>query len=166
MGEKQLQAVRALSPAYAGKSGELTAILQYVFQVILLDGCGRGEQAKALMQIAVDEMRHLGIIGGLLVKMGVPPVFTACPPYPVAYYSASNVDHSRKFSEMLETDIRAEQEAIACYTRALDAVTDGEAREAIAKIRADEERHLALLRRMRSELQREDRRSPQRDPRA
>ena len=38
MGERSvdLQALRALSPAYAGRCGELTAILQYVFQSILL----------------------------------------------------------------------------------------------------------------------------------
>lgn len=97
MGEKcrNLQALRALSPAYAGRNGELTAILQYVYQSILLDGCGKGDQAKVLLGIAVDEMEHLEKIGGLLVGLGVPPVFTACPPYPVAYYSASNVDYSR-----------------------------------------------------------------------
>ena len=90
MGERSvdLQALRALSPAYAGRNGELTAILQYVYQSILLDGCGKTNEAKQLVRIAVDEMHHLEKIGSLFVKLGVPPVFTACPPYPVAYYSA------------------------------------------------------------------------------
>ena len=154
MGERSvdLQALRALSPAYAGRCGELTAILQYVFQSILLGGCGKKEEAKTLMKIAVDEMRHLEKIGTLLVRLGVPPVFTACPPYPVAYYSASNVDYSRPLPQMLAADIRGEREAIACYTRILDAVENPEVRAVIEEIRADEERHLAILKEMRSAL--------------
>ena len=154
MGERSvdLQALRALSPAYAGRCGELTAILQYVFQSILLGGCGKKEEAKTLMKIAVDEMHHLEKTGTLLVRLGVPPVFTACPPYPVAYYSASNVDYSRPFPQMLAADIRGEREAIACYTRILDAVENPEVRAVIEEIRADEERHLAILKEMRSAL--------------
>lgn len=154
MGEKcrNLQALRALSPAYAGRNGELTAILQYVYQSILLDGCGKGDTAKVLLGIAVDEMEHLEKIGGLLVGLGVPPVFTACPPYPVAYYSASNVDYSRPLAQMLAADIRGEKEAIAAYTRILGSVKDEAIQKTIEEIRSDEERHLALLEQMSSEL--------------
>ena len=126
MGEKcrNLQALRALSPAYAGRNGELTAALQYVYQSILLDGCGKTQEAKTILKIAVQEMHHLEKLGGLLVSFGVPPVFTACPPYPVAYYSAANVDYVRQLPQMLDSDIRAEREAIACYTRILRTVRE------------------------------------------
>lgn len=155
MGERSvdLQALRALSPAYAGRNGELTAVLQYVYQSVLLGGCGKEQQAKILIKIAVDEMRHLEKIGTLLVKLGVPPVFTACPPYPVAYYSASNVDYSRPLPQMIAADIRAEKEAIACYTRILDAVQNPDVRAVIERIREDEERHLAILKELRSSLE-------------
>ena len=139
---------RALAPAYAGRSGELTAVLQYVFQAIVLGGCGREAEARALMNIAKDEMRHLEKLGSLLVACGVPPVFTACPTYPVAYYSASNVDYTRKLPEMLAADIRAEREAIAGYTRILSAVRDERVRQAVGEIRAEEEGHLAQLEEM------------------
>ena len=140
--------LRALAPAYAGRSGELTAVLPYVFQAIALGGCGREAEARALMNIAKDEMRHLEKLGSLLVACGVPPVFTACPPYPVAYYSASNVDYTRKLPEMLAADIRAEREAIAGYTRILSAVRDERVRQAVGEIRAEEEGHLAQLEEM------------------
>ena len=67
--ENHLQIIRALSPAYAGRDGELTATLQYVYQSILLDGCGKQEEAKKLLHIAVEEMRHLEEIGGILERM-------------------------------------------------------------------------------------------------
>ena len=150
--ENHLQIIRVLSPAYAGRDGELTATLQYVYQSILLDGCGKQEEAKKLLHIAVEEMRHLEEIGALLVRFGVPPVYTACPPYPVGYYSASNVDYVKPYPQMLAADVRAEQEAIACYTRILDCVRDEDVRTVITKIRADEERHLCWLREMQSAL--------------
>ena len=137
--------VRALSPAYAGRDGELTAVLQYVYQAVLLDGCGRPREAKTILKIAVEEMRHLEKLGALLVSLGVPPVFTACPPYPVAYYSASNVDYVKPLPQMLEADIRAEKGAIATYDRILCAVSDEKVRAVISGIRADEERHLAAF---------------------
>lgn len=164
MGERELVQLRALTPAYAGRCGELTAVLQYVYQAVILDGRGREKEAKLLLKIAVDEMRHLQIIGGILVKRGIPPVFTACPPYPVAYYSAANVDYTRRFSEMISADIRAEKEAIAGYTRALKLLTDRAEAEAVAKIRADEERHLALLEELRAAS--EDRPQPPKGSRA
>ena len=155
--------VRALSPAYAGREGELTAVLQYVYQAILLDGCGKTQEAKTILKIAVQEMHHLEKLGGLLVSFGVPPVFTACPPYPVAYYSAANVDYVRQLPQMLDADIRAEREAIACYTRILRTVRDEKVCAAITEIRADEERHLAAFEEMRRSL---CDRQPTRDPQA
>ena len=40
--------VRTLSPAYAGREGELTAVLQYVYQAIMLSGCGREKRGYKL----------------------------------------------------------------------------------------------------------------------
>lgn len=147
-----LQIIRVLSPAYAGREGELTAILQYVYQSILLDGCHKTKEAKKLMSIAVQEMHHLEEIGALLVKLGVPPVFTSCPPYPVGFYSASNVDYVKSYPQMLAADIRAEQDAIAYYTHVLDCVQDEHVREVITAIRSDEEQHLCILKELCSEI--------------
>ncbi len=152
MEKNKADLLRALSPAYAGREGELTAVLQYVYQAILLGGCGKEKEAKIILKIAVEEMRHLEKIGSILVSLGVPPVFTACPPYPVAYYSASNVDYVKQLSQMLESDIRAERCAIAEYDRVLRVVTDGEIRSAIEGIRADEVRHLEIFEQMRRDL--------------
>ncbi len=155
--------VRTLSPAYAGREGELTAVLQYVYQAIMLSGCGREKEGKIILKIAIEEMRHLEKIGAIIVSLGVPPVFTACPPYPVAYYSASNVDYVRQFPLMLEADIRAEREAIACYDRILRTLRDEEIRGQIEEIRADEVHHLEIFEEMRRDLCAQP---PTQDPRA
>ena len=64
---------------------------------------------------------------------------------------------------MLDSDIRAEREAIACYTRILRIVRDEKVCAVITEIRADEERHLAAFEEMRRSL---CDRQPTRDPQA
>ena len=101
--------LRIISPAYAGRAGELTAILQYVYQHILFERMGDEEAAETLLAVSVAEMRHFEILGTLICKLGAPPVFTNCPPYPVGYYSASAVDYSSTPQKMLLADIAADR---------------------------------------------------------
>ena len=138
-------ALRVVSPAYAGKCGELTAILQYVYQSVLLSARGEEHAAKVVRRIAADEMRHLQILGTLICRLGAPPVFTACPPYPVSYYSASCVNYVRGTREMIAADIRAEKSAIASYCRMLELLENPAVREVISALLKEERRHLEIL---------------------
>ncbi len=150
--ERDNCALRIVSPAYAGREGELTAILQYVFQAITLQSGGMSEEGKTLMKISCDEMRHFEWLGTLISKLGAPPVFTACPPYPVGYYSASCVNYAKNIQAMLEADIRGERAAIAQYERMLYQLENEKARKIIEKITAEERGHLALLEEMLARL--------------
>ncbi len=143
---EDLRALRIVSPAYAGRDGELTAVLQYVYQSVLLGGCGQTELAALVASIAKEEMHHLQILGTLIVKLGAPPVFTACPPYPVSYYSASCVNYAKSPRAILAADIAAERAAIAEYDRMLGCLDDAPVAAVIAHIRADEAEHLRRLR--------------------
>ena len=144
--KENVRALRVVSPAYAGRDGELTAILQYVYQSILLGGSGEKELAALLLSIAKEEMRHLQIMGTLIVKLGAPPVFTACPPYPVSYYSASCVNYAKSPRAMLAADISAERTAISEYERMIACLGNEPAAAVLARIRDDEEEHLRRLR--------------------
>ena len=146
------RALRIISPAYAGKEGELTAILQYVYQSILLGACGRAREAKLLSEIAAAEMRHLQILGTLITKLGAPPVFTACPPCPVSYYSAACVNYTRELGCMIAADIASERTAIAEYSRMLCELKNPAVAAVIERIREDERLHLCALEQLKSEL--------------
>ena len=138
------QTLRALAPAYAGKSGELTAILQYVYQSIYLGANGKEDISRLLLSIAVNEMRHLEMLGALITKLGAPPVFTACPPYPVGYYCATNVNYSKSLRTMICADIAGEETAIEEYTRILSTVK-GTVFDVVSRIVEDERLHLKRL---------------------
>lgn len=145
------QTLRTISPAYAGKRGELTAVLQYVYQSVWLGANGHEEEARLLLSIAVNEMHHFEILGTIITKLGAPPVFTACPPYPVGFYCASNVNYTKSLRSMICADIAGEETAIEDYTRMLS-VVKGPVFEAIARIVEDERLHLQTLGEMLSKL--------------
>lgn len=149
---EDFQTLRLISPTYAGREGELTAILQYVYQSIVFGQLGNESIAKSIMGIAVCEMRHFEILGTLITKLGAAPIFTACPPYPVGYYSASCVNYVRTPRQMLSADICAEENAISQYERILCRIKNPPVASVIARILEDERIHLKEFNKLLSSL--------------
>ncbi len=138
-------ALRIVAPAYAGRMGEMTAVLQYVYQSVLFGECGMKDASELLMQVSVVEMRHMHILARLITRLGAPPVFTACPPYPVGYYCAAGVNYVRGARRMICADICSEENAIAEYERMLCRLKNSDVHAVIARIIEDERVHLALF---------------------
>ena len=150
--QEDYRTLRIVSPAYAGREGELTATLQYVYQSVYLGARGKEELSRLLIEIAVTEMHHIQILGSLITRLGAPPVFTACPPYPVGFYSASCVNYAKSPEAMLTADIRGERNAIAEYESMLRSLQNAQVREIISRIVEDEKIHVSELERALKEL--------------
>ncbi len=148
---EDLRTLRIISPAYAGREGELTAVLQYVYQAIYLGATGEEKSAKTLMSIAVAEMHHIELLGTLITKLGAPPVFASCPPYPVGFYSAACVNYVKEKRAMLCADIAGEKSAICSYERMLCIMENPRAAAVIERIIEDEKVHLKALQAMLAE---------------
>ena len=142
--------LRIVTKAYAGREGELTSVLRYVYQSVVLGQRGETELSHLLQRIAADEMRHLQIIGSLITRLGAPPIFAACPPYPVGFYSASCVNYARETEEMLAADIAAEENSVKTYAAMLETMENPAAAEVILAVMEEEREHLTLLRRQSS----------------
>lgn len=139
---EDFQTLRLLSPAYAGRDGELTAVLQYVYQSVIFSELGKKEFAHALVGIAVNEMHHLEILATAISKLGAPPVFTACPPYPVGYYSAACVNYTRNPRQMLCADICSEENAISMYENILCRIKNAPVAAVVSALLEEEKEHL------------------------
>lgn len=146
---KDSRALKTVSPAYAGRGGALTAALQYTYQVILL-GKDRAEEGKKLEKIAAAKLFEFEKLGSLIQKLGADPIFSACPPYPVSYYSASCVDYAKTFPAMLEADIRLERAAIERYTLMLSALENQAVASVVFALRAGCEENLKALEELQS----------------
>ena len=151
---EDLRTLRIVTKAYAGKEGELTSVLQYVYQTVVLGQRGERELSLLLYRIASDEMRHLQTIGSLITRLGAPPIYTACPPYPVGYYSASCVNYAKETEEILLSDILAEENSIKTYAAMLEEMENPAAAAVILSVMQDEREHLTLLRRHRGAVSR------------
>ncbi len=138
-------ALKLISPAYAGNEGELTAVLQYIYQHILFDHAGCKDYADILLKVAITEMKHLEILGSLILRLGAAPVYSYLPPYPINYYSAHAVSYSKVPQKMILDDIEAEQCAIDTYTKMLCRLKNERVAAVIQRIRMDEEMYLATF---------------------
>ena len=134
-----------VSPAYAGRAGELNAILQYVYQAVVLGETGHAEAGRELMRIAREEMHHLEVLATLICKLGAPPIYANCPLYPVGFYSAGAVDRSRELPRMLEIDLAGERMAVAQYGRMICSLQNERVSAVLQRILLDEEEHIRIL---------------------
>lgn len=139
-------ALKIISPAYATSTGELNAILQYVFHSLNFSARGREDQAETLMRIAVAEMHHLELLGKTICALGAQPVYSAQPPSAFNFYSAKFVSYSCNLRNMIEDDIMGEKHAIYAYERMICNLKNERVKCIIARILEDEKIHLAALR--------------------
>lgn len=135
-----------IAPAYAGRHGELNAILQYVYHHYFFADDGIDETADILIAISVAEMKHLEILGETLLKLGTDPVYTVRPPYKCDFYSGGFVSYSKTARKMLLDDISGEMLAVREYEAMLNVLTNEDVAAVIARIKLDEELHIKVLR--------------------
>lgn len=141
-------AVKIIAPAYASECGELNAVLQYEYHRIQFEDQGLQDYASLIQGIAVQEMNHMHILGSMLLKLGVSPVYVAYPPYPSNFYATRCVSYSRIPQKILIDDIAAEQSAIASYESMLRRLTNERVAAVIKRIKMDEEEHLVAFKNM------------------
>ncbi len=149
---EDLCSAHILFPAYADRGSEMTAILQYVFQAIVLEKQGYEEYAKTLDEIAVAEMHHLDILGALLYELGVLPVFSSCPPRKFDFYSTGAVSYASDVQKMILDDILGETQAIYTYEGMVRKLKNERVSAIIQRIILDEKLHLETLKNILREL--------------
>lgn len=137
--------LRIISPEYASPSGELTAILQYIYHSFFFKKEGYGEIAETLEAIAIAEMFHFKLLGETVLALGAAPVYTQYPPTPFNFYSTKYVAYSCKLKDMLEDDIRAERHAIRSYENMLCKLKNSQVYAIIERLVGDERLHLKTL---------------------
>ena len=130
--------VALLKEDYAGAQGELTAILQYVFQ-----SAASGDEAfsNAALQVAITEMMHLDMLGDAIETLGGSPRFDDGR----YFWDASRVDYATDMRAMLAADIEAERSAIENYQRHMGLTENESVRALLARIIRDEQLHLQFF---------------------
>ena len=114
-------------------AGELQAILQYMWQHVMIGGLTSPQIGEVLRSTSIDEMKHYEKIAERLDYLGAVPTTV---PDPIA--------HSKSTKGMLKDDIKAELDAIKLYRHILEVAMkekDYATAELFEDILADEEGH-------------------------
>lgn len=142
---QDLESANIILGAYASKHSELQAILQYVYHHFFFFACGEEKIAKILIEISVAEMKHLEMLGQMLLKLGIDPMFYFISPYRREFFSSECVNYSKTTQKMLLDDISGELVAISEYNKMLNNLKNEEVGAMIKRIVLDEELHVRVL---------------------
>ena len=152
---KNLKTARKINDAYAGSHSEMTAILQYVYQAFFFNKLGDKTSADLLESIAMAEMKHLDVLGQLVLELGLDPVFAIITPCGYDFYSASNVRYDKTPRKMLMDDISSELVAIQGFQKIISSTCDERVIDVINRIKLDEELHVLALQERLSQIMQE-----------
>ena len=141
-----------ISPAYASSTGELNAVLQYVYHSLNFDNQGMKEISEVLESIAIAEMIHLKLLGKTICALGASPVYCQNPPTAFNFYSTKYVAYSRNLINMIEDDVMGEKHAICQYSKMLQRLKNEQVIAIVSRILEDEKLHLETLKEILSRL--------------
>lgn len=143
--EEDMKSALILSRAYAGIHGELNAILQYVYHHFHFNKLGYNEKAEKLIEISLAEMVHLEVLGKMLLKLGLDPMFITYSPLFCNYYSTKSVAYSKDKNKMLLNDLTGELVAIEQYKGIIAEISNEKVEAILSRIILDEELHVKVL---------------------
>lgn len=129
---------------FAGNMGELTSVTQYIYEHIELK---RYESfSKILLSIAIEEMKHLELIGELIRKLGKKSYYidkNQCA------WNAENIKyHFNSVYDMLAFNIESEKKAILNYKEVIKFTQNKSIKDLIERIILDEQTHLEIFNRL------------------
>ena len=143
--EKNRRYAQILANLYAGRYSELTAISGYIYQSIITDE-KVPDASDTFECIAVCEMRHFDMLGKLILLLGDDPkLCVRVGRNRNRYWSGDYVDGETDPYRMIKNDIRAEEEAIADYSKSIELINDEFIKEILERIIIDEKHHIVLL---------------------
>lgn len=127
--------------AYAGSKSELTTILSYVFEYLTNEEYE--EVVNFLKMISKQEMKHLELLGEILVSLGLEPYYMNT--YGNKWCSDNVKPKCSCLEEMLAFNIEMEKEAIEGYEHLVKVCADENIKAVIKRIIMDEESHVQIF---------------------
>lgn len=132
----------------SGELGELSAVTQYVYEHLNIQT--EDILSNVLLGIAIQEMKHLNLVGDLIRKMGNKPYLISSKG---TYWSSSNIKYQdMALKDLMNYNIKTEEIAIAGYRKAIQKTRNLEIRKLWDRIIKDEKNHIKIFQEIISEL--------------
>lgn len=128
----------------AGKEGELTGVNQYIYEHI--DLREKEEISKILLNIAIEEMHHIDILGEILINLGEKPYFKDSNQRD---WSTNNIKYRIKdIKDAMKINIFLEENAITTYRKLMRYTNNIYLRKVYERIILDETTHLEIFKKI------------------
>ena len=94
--------------------------------------------------IAQSEFKHLEVLGELLLKLGIDPIF-AINPWGLNCQFVSDISYSKTVEKMIYDDIASEMASINQYDKISGVINDETVKSLLTRITLDEQLHIKAL---------------------
>ena len=132
----------------SGRSGELKAVLQYVYQSVIADKTNN-DIASIFEEIGIVEMMHLDMLMHAITDFGGNPKYEDGQGN---MFNTGCINYSIKLKDMLDENIKAEQVAIEQYTMAISRLSNESLKRLLSRIIEDEIRHIEIFKTIRDNV--------------
>jgi bacterioferritin len=139
---KNLYYAALLTNDYAGIVSEMSAVTTYAFQQLVTPN---KKIHDVLACISAVEMRHLGLIGGLIEAFGGKPRFAVHMGGKCSFWNAQSISYEANPRCYLKENIANERAAITNYRTRIRQIADSKAQALLSRIILDEELHIGLF---------------------
>lgn len=131
--------------SYAGQVSELTCTHNYIYQHLIISD-SLPEIKNALKKIAIVEMKHLEILGEMIKKLGLLPVYTYLNKQENEnYWDSSLVNYESDLYKIINNNIKNEEKAIKGYQKIIKDANDEIVTDILNRIIYDEEHHIKIF---------------------
>ncbi len=141
--------VNILKNLASSRAGELTGILQYIYQSVIADKTN-AEIAEIFEEIGIVEMMHLDMLMHAISEFGGVPKYEDSQGN---FYNTTNINYTMKLRDMLDNNIRIENIAIENYQMAISRVKNQSLKDLFARIIEDEKRHVEIFKTIRDNVE-------------
>lgn len=145
------QFAERLSSTFGGPSGELSAISGYIYQSLVFRK-NFPEYARVIDKIALVEMKHLDMIGELILKLEGKPIYAEYSDGIPVYWSGESITYADDLATALVGDLRGEQKAYSAYITLARQSGDKHVFSILTRIALDEMIHAGVIKNMINEL--------------
>lgn len=129
---------------YAGPHGELTALTQYFYQYFIINN-QYSNFARELECISIVEMKHMKMLGEIIVLLGGNPLLRTIAPRRNIYWCGNNISPTQDIKNFLIQNIAGENLAIENYRKHIAMINDVKIKAILNRIIKDEENHISIF---------------------
>lgn len=140
--------VNILKNLATSRRGELSGVLQYIYQSIIADKY-MDDLGGIFEEVAIVEMMHLDMLMHAIVDFGGVPKYEDSQGQ---IFNSSAINYTMKLKEILDNNIEGERLAIEQYRSAINSVANESLKKLLARIIEDEECHIEVFRHIRDNV--------------